>query len=154
MPAPVYLQSIDGRALHTEDLGPTDTHLITEDHSRVGTQFKVARSTVASTTIVVQPRASQAIVLTDLIVNQDKVAGGTVSVQFTDGSNAEIIFQADTTDAPVTAAMAFQGRVRGWVDARIELISSGTNPETSVTVVYYHLGGEGVLSFTDWDAQR
>ncbi len=160
MPAPVYLQSIDGRALHTENLGPTDAHLITEDHSRVGTQFKVAGTTSAATTTIVEPRAGSVIVITDLTVNQDKIASGVVTVQFTDGTNDEILFKAATSDAPVTAHMAYAGRMRGWVNAKIEMISAGTNPVTNVTVVYYHLLSGGgavssdVLSFDDWNAQR
>ena len=147
------LRDANGTILHTETVG-NHTHLVVEDHSRVATQFKVAGTTAAATTVIVEPKAGQAIVITDLIVNQDKVASGLVTVQFTDGTNDEVIFKAVTNDAPVVATISFAGRMRGWKDARVEMISAGTNPTTNVTVSYYHLGGAGVFSFTDWDAQR
>ena len=153
MPAPVWLQSQEKVELHTEKVG-AHTHLVVEDHSRVATQFRVAATTTAATTIIVQPPPGTAIVITDLIVNQDKVASGVVTVQFTDGSDTVILLKAATSDAPFSMAHGFAGRMRGWKDARVEMISAGTNPDTNATVMYYTIRGEGVLSFADWNAQR
>ncbi len=153
MPVPTYLQDIESVALHTEKVGG-HTHLVIEDHARVATQFKVANTTTAATTTVVSPRTGGAIVITDLIVVQDKVASGVITVQFTDDTNDEILYKATTSDAQVVMNHAFAGRMRGWQDARIEMISAGTNPTTNVSVTYYHLVGEGVFSFADWDALR
>ncbi len=153
MPAPVWLQTLAGVELHTDKIG-AHTHLVVEDHSRVGSHFKVANTTAAATTIIVSPRPGAAIVVTDVVANQDKVASGKMTLQFTDGSDTEIFVVADTADAPAIIAHSFGGRMRGWKDARVEMISAGTNPTTSCTITYYHLSGEGVLSFADWDAQR
>lgn len=153
MSTPVYLVDSNGTLLHTEQVGK-HTHLVVEDHARVATQFKVANTTSAATTTVVRPRKGGAIIITDLIVVQDKVASGVITVQFTDDTNDEILFKASTSDAQIVMNHAFAGRMRGWRDARIEMISAGTNPTTNVSVTYYHLVGEGVFSFADWDALR
>ena len=153
MPVNSTLQTITGTPLHTERVG-LHTHLVVEDHSRVATQFKAAASTVASTTTVVAARSGQAIVITDIILSQKRVANGTLTIQFDDDDdNTVILTTVDTVDS-VVSHMAFAGRVRGWKDARVEMVSVGTNAETNVTVMYYHLSGEQVLSFADWDALR
>jgi hypothetical protein len=153
VPVGTWLHTINKVALHTERFGG-QTHLITEDHARVATRFKAAGTTSAATTIVVQPKSGAAIVITDLIVAQDKVSSGSIIVQFTDGSNTIILLEAKTADAPVALHVPFSGRALGWKDARIEMISAGTNPKSNVSVVYYHVVGEGVLVFDDWDKLR
>ncbi len=154
MPVNSTLQTIEGVNLHTETVGH-HTHLVTEDHSRVATHFKTAATTSAATTTIVQSKPGQAIVITDIILAQDKVASGALTIQFDDdATNTVILLKVDTSDAQVTGHFPFAGRVRGWKDARVEMISAGTNPSTNVTVMYYHLAGEQVLSFNDWDALR
>jgi len=147
------LRALNKTALHTETIG-NHTHLVIEEHARVATHFKVAATADAATTIIVSPKAGKALVITDIIVSQDKVASGAITLQFTDGTNTEILFKASTVDAPVALAHGFAGRMSGWKDARVEMISAGTNPATDVTIAYYHLGGENVLTFDNWDAER
>ena len=155
MPAPVFLETFDGVLLHTEEVG-AHTHLVVEDHSRVASQFKHAASTDAGTTTIVSARPGAAIVVTDIILAQEKVAGGFITVQFDDDDdNTVILLRATTVDGDLPGFhIPFAGRVRGWKDARVEMVTVGTNVESDVTIVYYHLGGENVLSFADWDAQR
>ena len=150
-----YVQLVDseGAALHIEEAG-AESHLVVENHARIQTVFKVAGTTAAATTIVAAPRKGFAISITDLIVNQDKVAAGSIIIQFTDGTNTEIIVQAKTKDATFSMAHGFVGKMDGWKDARVEMISAGTNPNTNVTVIFQNLQGAGVLSFADWDARR
>lgn len=142
-----------GTALHTETIGK-HTHLVTEDHSRVSTQFKAATITSASTATVVAPPAGNALVLTDLIVSAEKVAGGSITVQFTDGTNTIVIFKASLVDAPVAIAMPFAGRWRGWKDAKIDMVGVGTNIDADVSIGYYFIKGAGVLAFNQWDKLR
>ncbi len=145
------LQSGDKKTLHTETVGD-HTHLVIEDHARVATQFKVAATTSAATTIIVRPRPGAALVITDFIANQDKVASGDLILRFHDGTNVEIFFKSSTADAQVIIAHGFVGRMFGWRDARVEMISAGTNPTTNVTIVYYHLPESA--TFAEWDAAR
>ena len=153
MPVPVYLQTIDGVALHIEELGP-HTHLITEDRSRVNTQFKSVTHSTATTTAIATPPSGEAIVLTDLLISSERRGGGgTATVQFEDGTNTVIIFVADLVDAPVNMGIPFAGRWRGWKDARFELVTSQAT-DTTVAIGYYFISGAGVFSFADWDALR
>ena len=84
----------------------------------------------------------------------EKVNGGSLTIQFTDGSNDVILKSAIVTDAPVDGNTSLQGRALGWVDAQVDLVGVGTNFICNATVFYYHVSGEGVLSFSDWDALR
>lgn len=145
------LQSGDKETLHTETVGKR-THLVIEDHARVATQFKVAATTSAATTVIVKPNSGGALVITDFILNQDKVASGDLILQFTDGSDTEIFFKSGTKDAQIILAHGFAGRMFGWRDARVEMISAGTNPTTNVTIVYYHLLES--ITFLEWDTLR
>ena len=153
MSAPVFLETIDGVLLHTEEVGP-HTHLIVEDHSRVATQFRSVANTGAETQAAVTPPAGTAIVITDVILGAEKAASGSVTVQFTQGSDTVIVFKISTVQNPVSLHIPFAGRWRGWKDARIDVVTAGGNSDSDVSVGYYILRGEGVLSFADWDAQR
>lgn len=154
MSVPVTLQDNDGTILHVEKVGP-HTHLIFEDHSRVATQFKSIKSTSAETVVAVRPRAGGAIVITDIVASGEKASNGSIIVQFTDGSDTVVLTELATVTNGLAIAIPFSGRIRGWQDARIDVITAGTNPVSNVLVAYYHLVGEGgTLSFADWDAQR
>tara|TARA_Y100000310_G_scaffold343762_1_gene452906 strand:- start:2281 stop:2742 length:462 start_codon:yes stop_codon:yes gene_type:complete len=153
MPGFVQLVDEHGDLLHVEHIG-TEQHLIVETHARISSHWKVASTTSAATTVIVQPKAGGSIVVTDIIAVQNKVASGSLIIQFTDGTNTEILFEGSSADAPIVLSHAFSGRMDGWQDARVEMISAGTNPTTNVIVVYFHLKGIGVKSYGDWDGER
>jgi len=153
MPAPVFLETVEGVLLHTEKVGP-HTHLVVEDHSRVATQFRSVANTGAETQIAVTPPSGTAIVITDVVLGAEKAASGSVTVQFTEGSDTVIVFKISTVQNPVSLHIPFAGRWRGWGDARIDVVTTGGNSDSDVSVGYYILRGAGVLSFADWDAQR
>ena len=153
MSTPVELQDGKSNLLHTEKVGP-HTHLVTEDHSRVATQFRTVANTGAETQIAVTPPKGTAIVITDVILGAEKAASGSVTVQFTDGSDTVIVFKISTVQNPVSLHIPFAGRWRGWQNARIDVVTAGGNSDSDVSIGYYIIRGEGVLSFTDWDAQR
>lgn len=148
-----WLTTVTGVVLHTEKFGAS-THLITEDHARVNTQYKSATHTTAATTALVEPRSGAAIVVTDVTVTGEKITGGVITVQFTDGVNTDSISINQVSDGPVNLHIGYVGRRRGWKDARIDFITSTNNQDAAVTVGYYHLIGAGVLAFEDWDALR
>lgn len=153
MSVPTGLVDASGVLLHTEKFGK-HTHLVVEDHSRVGTQFKSASHTTNTTTVVVRPPQGGALVLTDLLLSGEKINGGVVTIQFTDGTNVVIVVEALVTDNTINTAHAFGGRWLGWRDARIDFVTSTSNQDATMSVGYYFVKGEGVLSFADWDALR
>jgi len=153
MPVNAILVDVNGVPLHTALQGG-EIHLVTEDHSRVDTQFKAATFTDASTVTIVTAPSGGALVLTDLIMSAEKLNGGSVTVQFDDGTNTVIVAKAIVTDAPVMLAIAFAGRWRGWQDADLQVVAVGSNIDGDVSVGYYKVKGEGVLPFNEWDGLR
>ena len=153
MPAYLVLTDNEGTLLHTETVG-AHTHLVVEDHARVNTQFRHTANAGAETTVAVTPPSGTAIVITDAILGAEKAASGSVTVQFAEGANTVIIFKISTVQNPVSLHIPFAGRWRGWRDARIDVVTLGGNSDTDVSIGYYIVGGEGVLSFADWDAER
>jgi len=147
------LINVDGLNLHTETVGG-HTHLITEDHARVATNYVFAEHDGASTTAVITPNEGQAIVVTDLVIAGEKRTNATIVVRFTDGTNTAGIISPVVNDDAVNLHIGFVGRYRGWRDARIEFITDTANQVATITVGYYHLRGEGVLDFATWDALR
>ena len=150
---PAYLVTKGGELLHTETVG-VHTHLVTENHARVATQFKSATHTSNATTAVATPRKGQAVVITDLTVSGEKINGGIITLQWADGTNTDVITKFHVTDGPVSLHIGYGGRKRGWKDARIDFITDTANQDATVDVGYYFIRGLGVLSFTDWDAER
>ena len=150
---PSFLVGLRGVRLHTEKVGQ-HTHLITETHSRVATQFRHTVNTGAETTIAVTPPPGKAIVITDIVLGAEKAASGSVTVQFVEGSDIVIVFKVSTVQSPVSLHVPFAGRWRGWRDARIDIVTTGGNSDSDVSIGYYIISGDGVFSFTDWDAQR
>ena len=147
------LEDIEGQALHTENVGP-HTHLVVEDHSRVATQFRHTANAGAETTVAVTPPVGTAIVITDIVLGAEKAASGSVTVQFVEGSDTVIVFKVSTVQNPVSLHVPFAGRWRGWKDARIDVVTTGGNDDSDVSIGYYIIRGEGVLSFSDWDLER
>jgi hypothetical protein len=115
-----------------------------------GTFANVVRNT-AGTTTVTTPKANGSMVITDLIINTEKRAGGEVEIQFTDGTNTVIIFKAFCTDAPTNLVLGAAGKFQGWTDARIDLVVTG-NTDCSVTLGYVKLNSG--QPFSEWDAAR
>ncbi len=113
--------------------------------------FKTATRTTTGTTIIVQPKEGQAIWISDIIVSGEKQTGSNITVQFTDGTNTEIIAIVDQVDAAPNLSMNLSSYFRGWVDARIELITGGAGDGT-VTIGYIH--AHEALKFDVWDAER
>ena len=152
----LFTQLIGGagkKLLHVETVG-AHTHLVVEDHSRVATQFKSVAHSGATTTAVVTPRQGQVIVITDIVLAGEKRTNATIDVRFTDGSDSVIIIAPVVNDAPVNLHIPFSGRFRGWKDARIDFITDTANQVANITIGYYFIQGAGVLSFTDWAAER
>ena len=153
MPVPAYLVDAHGVLLHTETVG-AHTHLIIEQHSRVSTQYKSASHTTNTTTAVSAPPPGQAMVVTDITVSGEKINGGTIVVQFAEGSDTAIVYKGHVTDGPVNLHIAYEGRNLGWRDARIDFVTDTSNQDATVTVGYYFVSGSISRIFADWDGLR
>ena len=89
--------------------------------------------------------------LTDLIISADKVNSGSITLQFTDGTETVVIYKGITTDAPINISLAVAGRFRGWADARIDLVTVGA-VDANVTLGYLSLSQS--LTYSVWNSAR
>jgi hypothetical protein len=113
--------------------------------------WKVAQRTTAGTTIIAAPELGGSLALTDIIVSTDKTAGSSLTLQFTDGSNTEVLAVFDSVNAPVAVSITVGGRLQGWEDARLEMVTVGT-VTANVTLGYIKSPiGE---NYALWDAKR
>lgn len=116
--------------------------------------FKSATRTTDGTTIITEPSSGGSISLTDLIVTAEKrAAGGHITIRFTDGTNTINIALINIIDAPVNLAIGFSGRWKGWVNARLEMV---TDEDFSATVSagYLKVDPAHTLLYAAWDAER
>ncbi len=113
--------------------------------------FKTVTNTTAGTTIIVQPRPGLTVWVTDVLITGEKQAGSDAIVQFTDGVQTEIIAQAFQVTVPPSLSGNLQTYFRGWKDARIELITSGT-ADAVATIGYIH--STDSPTYSEWDAER
>lgn len=100
---------------------------------------------------LVTPNDDGSLILADLVVTSDKVQNGSVEVQWIDDTDTAVIIKPSTNDAPVIVSIAFQGRVQGWKDARIDAIITGP-VNGSILATYVKVSGG--LAFEEWDALR
>lgn len=135
----------DSQFLPGRVLGITQTEM--QSHG----QWQVANRTTAGTTVVVSPDPQQAILVTDMIISTDKVANSFVALQYTDGANTEIIAGFDSANAPVALSVSINGRLRGWGDARLEMVTTST---VNATVMIGYMKVSSVQLFAEWDAER
>lgn len=126
--------------------------LLTTTPEKQYAHFKAATRTTAGTTVVVQPTSGEAVALTDILISGEKKAG-TLTIQFTDGTNTINIIVVPLTDAPANYAVPFVGRWAGWRDARVSMVTDAV-ANITVAVGYIKIGSENTLSYAEWDAAR
>jgi hypothetical protein len=114
--------------------------------------FNAATRTTAGTTVLVQPSSGEAIALTDILISGEKKAG-TLTIQFTDGTNSINVIVVPLTDAPANYAIPLSGRWAGWRDARVSMITDAV-ANITVAVGYIRIGSADTLSYAEWDAAR
>ncbi len=113
--------------------------------------FKAATLTSANTSIIVQPRPGLSVIVTDIIVSGEKQAASDITVQFTDGSDTEIMVVIDQVDSSPNMPINLNSYFHGWKDARVEMITSGAGDAT-VTIGYIHSKSE--KTYSEWNAER
>ena len=134
-----------------EEVNLADRALQVVDPRTAPGVFKSVTHASATTTQLVSPVIGGSVMLTDILISGEKQAGSEVTVQFTDGASTETIFLASQVDAPPTMAHQFLGRFQGWVNANLEVVTSGTGKVT-VTLGYIKLCRG--LPYGEWDKLR
>ena len=125
--------------------------LITEDYVTAFSTFQSVTRSTAGTTTIVSPIGGGSIAVTDVMLSATKVNAATVSLVFDDDTNSETLFTIALTNDPVTFPWTVKGRLQGWRDARLDLVTVNSTV-TFVTVVYMLLPDS--LIFSEWDALR
>jgi hypothetical protein len=113
--------------------------------------WRAANRSSAGTTIVVQPPQDGSVSITDILVSSDQAGTSSVKLQFTDGTDTEVIATFDSTNGPVGLAHPVRGRMQGWKNARIELVTTG-NVDAYVTIGY--LRSPDGITYALWDQKR
>ena len=113
--------------------------------------FKAVTATTQTTTEIAAPLAGGAIIVTDLIITTNKQAGGILTLRFSDGSN-NINLGVFPVDIAVNQSLALVGLFRGWVDADLQMVTSGATFDATVTAGY--MKAPNGLPFDEWDALR
>jgi len=151
------LTNENGEVIHVEDNDPG--HIITGSERTLAVTtlpqshgvFKAVSRTSAGTTTITTPETNGSVQVTDIVLSADKVNGASVELRFTDGTNTETLFIVNVTDAPAILAINALARLRGWRDARVDLVTVG-NVNAYVTTGYIkHIDA---LDYSEWDEKR
>ena len=143
----------DGESLHTHNPFNGDKiFVVTSYHEEHGAFKATSVTTQAATPIIVTaPDIGGAIIITSMLISGRKKNLAVMTIDFTDGTNTEEVFQAELTNEAVNLAAQMVGW-RGWVNARLELTLTGADTPVTVTMGYTKIPkGE---DFTVWDAKR
>jgi len=116
--------------------------------------FQSATHTGAATTILARPPIGCSLILCDLVLSSEKIAGGIATVRFYDGATAENIIVANAVDFSVNLAWSPSARIQGWEDAYIDFTTSIANQDASCTISYIYISNEHTLCYSAWDALR
>ena len=121
------------------------------DPYRLYGTFRSTTRTTAGTTTITSPEDNGSLVITDLLISGEKQAGSTAEVRFTDDTNTSTLFLASQVDAPPNFSHSFAGRIQGWRDARVDLITSGAG---DATVLLCYIKVPNGLPYAEWDTYR
>lgn len=114
--------------------------------------FKAVTLSGAATTIIASPKPNGSLILTDLVISAKKVAGTTLTIEFDDGANTEVIVSPDTINQSVNFSWSPVGRLQGWRGAALKVTTVGANTDATVTAGY--VKNPESLVYADWDALR
>jgi hypothetical protein len=116
--------------------------------------FNSATHTTNTTTILATPKADSSILLCDVIMSSEKIAGGVSTIRFYDGATAENIIVAASAEGPINISWACNARIWGWADAYIDYTTSAANQDGSCMISYIHIAKELTLGYDAWNALR
>ena len=125
--------------------------LLVTDPIRSHSTFTSTSGATAGTVQFVTPNDNGSLILGDLIINTEKQNAGSVEVRWNDGTEQVTIFKAFCNDAPANLAIGFAGRVQGWRDAYVDIVTTGaTDHSVFLSYVKAPIG----IPYQEWDALR
>jgi len=149
------LSDIDGNpvglAPHSEEKHGDHLHMLTMGMGDAHGLFKAVSGTTAATTTITEPSNGGRIALLSIMLSAEKKNTGSIELRFTDGTNTITVFKAILTDAPVAFGGAIGTVWRGWMDARLEVV---TVQDFTYTVTAGYVKEKNGLEYSDWDSER
>jgi len=151
----VLVDTTTGQALATSKGSCSDTVLITENCSMINSRWNYVANLGAVTGIGADCRPMEAIMLTGIIVSSKiKVVGGTITLQFSDGTNTEICLVMETEEKTFEWTYAFLHGLKGWKGADFQVVTSAAGHDVSTLVTYVRLTGDLVKKHDEWKAEK
>lgn len=132
-----------------------DPTLISESMVKLHAHWKSAVNDAAETIEVVAAKPNQSILITDVIMTSSKkVASSTITLQFDDGTNTEVLFVMEGASAPIEFSHAFAGGIKGWKDADLQVVTDQAAMYTVTLIGYVHISETLTETYDTWDARR
>jgi len=149
----ILTDSKTGRALHTANVGilTTDPVLVVQGEAAIIGVWQSVNRTSAGTTTITTPVLNGSVIITDILISTTKTAMTDLLLQFTDGTETEVIFKVDTSNNPHAFGVTIRGRLQGWKNARIDMVTTGA-VDATITLGYFKVPTG--LDFKEWDARR
>jgi len=145
------IDPLSHNTLYTHDPFGHGPMLVTTDFYEAHGTFQAVAIAAATTTVISTPDEGGAIAINSMLLSAEKSNGNTVVVRFTDGVNTEVLFNQLLTNFDLNITLALPHGWRGWKNAGIEVVTSGTDT-VNITLGYTKLNvGE---EFSTWDAKR
>lgn len=121
------------------------------DHYVRSTRFKSETRTSKGISTITSPKKDGAILLTDMIISCDRVAGSEIIVSFDDETRGVTIYDGYANDAPINFSANFHGGWTGWKDASLQLTTI-SSVKATLSVGYIKIPNG--LEYKEWDALR
>jgi len=129
--------------------------LVAESLKTLDAHWKSGINDAAETITVVEAKPNQSIMLTDIIITSSKkVASSTVTIQFSDGTNTEVLMVMEGASAPIEFPHAFQGGLKGWKEADFQVVTDQAAMYVVTLVGYVHLSTAATKGYGAWNAER
>jgi len=145
-----HIVDSNGRPIRTADefgLGPA---LVTTRELFGRIQFKSIDVASATTTTITSPDPDGYLVVFDIVVGSRKSNAASVIVEFDDGTDTVKIADFEIT-AVLNASLHFVGRVAGWKDGALKVVTSSA---AAATIFATYIKIPSGIPFAEWDALR
>lgn len=148
--------NIDGTELRTYKDVEGRYVLGTETYGQAYGHFNSEISTANETIVVIAARDKDAFSLTDIVVQTDKANGGLVTLRITDGTYTETLVSGSFNDAPISVNLSVAGRMESWQQCRLELVTSSTaaNHTVTCTAGYFRVPEAEARTYQVWNFER
>lgn len=150
----ILYDSESGKALKTDVDVEGCKILAVETISKLKALWKTGNNAGAASIDLIAPPANESLMVTDLIITSGRqVPNSTVTVQFTDGTRTEVLMILNNAEV-VKFNHGFEGGIRAWKDAKIQIITDTANQLISSFCAYVKISPAFTKSFDEWDAER